>query len=149
MSARTLYTYFAVSKATGLWKIGRSYSVLGRVTQLAAKDKSIELRFVIFASIHSEMYCHQLFKAHRQEGEWFRDCPAIQTFIAQHQSKCVPLSDLEPVHGLTVRLTKKEARQTKSAAAMEGVSADRWIANVVRAALQKNLPPQDRPSVGE
>lgn len=76
-----LFTYFAFSRQSKLWKIGRTRDPKQRFLGLLGKNAGLVIHALFSANTLSEKDAHYMFRAHRVHGEWFKDNRAIKKFI--------------------------------------------------------------------
>lgn len=80
--------YLISSREMGLVKIGRATDVSRRFQALQTGcPKPLILECQFDGGKAEEKDLHARFAEHRERGEWFRICPEIETFIAEHQPK--------------------------------------------------------------
>ena len=77
------WLYLIEAVGTGLVKVGMTTDIERRFTQLIGEN-AVELKLVGVMEGNSadERAAHDLLKAHRVHGEWFKDCEEVRKLFA-------------------------------------------------------------------
>lgn len=89
VAVRPRYVYFV--EGSGLLNIGVAMDVRDRVASLQVGSPVKLVIRATFPGGHGvERQFHERWAAHHSHGEWFKPCPEIKRFIADH---CIPWSE--------------------------------------------------------